>query len=211
MVSAGWREPRLSLKCCSRNLPAWSRTQILTFSLVCWCEGVDTCAGGDTSELDPPDRPHLLGWRELNKLDAELSLDLLPGVLGPDFGIGVLADEEDALLELELGVEVDVGPEFTGVFEVPADVSSRVAPLDFLLDFLLETLFLFNMSDRRIGWLGVSLLPPSSRLLCRKCSGNMLTKELPAMVHDLEVCGVGLLEDQDMLRELSELSARLML
>ena len=186
MVSAGWREPRLSLKCCSRNLPAWSRTQILTFSLVCWCEGVDTCAGGDTSELDPPDRPHLLGWRELNKLDAELSLDLLPGVLGPDFGIGVLADEEDALLELELGVEVDVGPEFTGVFEVPenvqstktiiktvdlpADVSSRVAPLDFLLDFLLETLFLFNMSDRRIGWLGVSLLPPSSRLLCRKCS-----------------------------------------
>ena len=125
MVSAGWREPRLSLKCCSRNLPAWSRTQILTFSLVCWCEGVDTCAGGDTSELDPPDRPHLLGWRELNKLDAELSLDLLPGVLGPDFGIGVLADEEDALLELELGVEVDVGPEFTGVFEVPENVQSK--------------------------------------------------------------------------------------
>ena len=41
--------------------------------------------------------------------------------------------------------------------------------------------------------------------------GNMLTKELPAIVQDLEVCGLGLLEDQDMLRELSELSARLML
>ena len=62
--------------------------------------------GGETSpaELEPPDRPHLLGWRELNRLDAELSLDRLPGVLGPDFDADVLT-----LLLLELGVEVDAG------------------------------------------------------------------------------------------------------
>ena len=105
IVSAGWREPRLSLKCCSRNLPAWSRTHILTFSLVCCWLGVEIWTGGDTSpaELDPPDRPHLLGWRELNKLEAELSLDLLPGVLGPDFEVVL------TLLVLELGVEMDAG------------------------------------------------------------------------------------------------------
>lgn len=72
-------------------------------------------------------------------------------MLGPDFAVGVFEDDEDALLELELGVEVDVGPDVVGVADVPADISSLVAPLDFLLDFLLETLFLFSISDRRMG------------------------------------------------------------
>ena len=120
MVSAGWREPRLSLKCCSRNLPAWSRTQIRTFSLVCWWLGVEIWTGGETSpaEFDPPERPHLLGWRELNRLEAELSLDLLAGVLLlllaplPD-----LEAELFTLLLLELGVEVDAGPALAGVPE----------------------------------------------------------------------------------------------
>lgn len=96
--------------------------------------------GGETSpaELEPPDRPHLLGWRELNRLDAELSLDRLPGVLGPDFDADVLT-----LLLLELGVEVDAG--------VPGDISSLVAPLDFRLDFLLETLLRLSISESRMG------------------------------------------------------------
>lgn len=96
--------------------------------------------GGETSpaELEPPDRPHLLGWRELNRLEAELSLDRLPGVLGPDFDADVLT-----LLLLELGVEVDAG--------VPGDISSLVAPLDFRLDFLLETLLRLSISESRMG------------------------------------------------------------
>jgi len=146
---------------------------------------VDTWAGGETSALEVPDLPHLLGWRELNRLEAELSLDLLPGVLGPDLEVGVSPEEGEALLELEHGVEV--APELPGLAELPAEISSLVATLDFLLDFLLETLLRLSMSDSRMGGLGVSALPPSSRLLCRKCSGNMLTKELPAMVQDLEV------------------------
>ena len=48
-------------------------------------------------------------------------------MLGPDFEVDVLT-----LLVLELGVEMEAG--------VPDDCSSLVAPLDFLLDFLLETL-----------------------------------------------------------------------
>ena len=60
------------------------------------------------------ERTHLLGCRELNRLDAELSLDLLPGVVGPDLGV-LLLD----LLELPLGVDV-VSALFTvwGVVEV---------------------------------------------------------------------------------------------
>ena len=69
--------------------------------------------GGDTSaELDPPDRPHLLGFSELNRLEAELSLDLLPGVVGPD-----LEEDVFTLLLLELGVDVEVG--LSGVPEAP--------------------------------------------------------------------------------------------
>ena len=60
-----------------------------------------------------------------------------------------------ALLLLELGVEVDAGPELAGVpanrscyiwvlltphADKPGEISSLVAPLDFRLDFLLETL-----------------------------------------------------------------------
>ena len=118
MVRAGWREPRLSLKCCSRNLPAWSLTQILTFSLVCWWLGVASWTGGETSPavFAAPERPHLLGWRELSKLEAELSLDLLPGVLLP-LPAPDLEAELFALLLLELGVEVDAGPELAGVPE----------------------------------------------------------------------------------------------
>lgn len=39
---------------------------------------------------------------------------------------------------------------------LPGEVSSLVAPVDFLLDFLLETLFLFSISDNLMLWWGVS-------------------------------------------------------
>ena len=60
-------------------------------------------------------------------------------MLGPDFVVGVLPEAGEALLELELGVEVEVEPELPGVAEAP-EVSSLVVTLDFRLDFLLETL-----------------------------------------------------------------------
>lgn len=94
------------------------------------------------------ERTHLLGCRELSRLEAELSLDLLPGVVGPDFGV-LLLD----LLELPLGVDV-VGALLAdwGVEEDDwGECSSLLDPLDFLLDFLLDTLFLFSMSDSLMG------------------------------------------------------------
>ena len=86
------------------------------------------------------------------------------------------------------------------------ECSSLLDPLDFLLDFLLDTLFLFNMSDNLMGGCGVesglSLEdPPSSLDLCLRCSGNMLAKDDPAMVHDLRGTEPLLLPDQDIFRE----------
>ena len=94
------------------------------------------------------ERTHRLGWRELSKLEAELSLDLLLGVVRPDFGV--------LLLHLpELPLRVDVAGTLTagwGVVDVDwGECLSLLEPLDFLLDFLLETLFLFSMSDRLIS------------------------------------------------------------
>ena len=65
-----------------------------------------------------------------------------------DFPPELAAEDEDWAL-LELGVEVDRGPALgPGVAEAPEDSSSRdEAPVDFLLDFRLETLFLLSMSD----------------------------------------------------------------
>lgn len=105
--------------------------------------------------LPLPDLTHLLGWRLLSKLEAELSLDLRPGVVVPAFGV---EDEDEDWVLLELGVEVTIGPALVpGVLlEVPGEVSSLVAPVDFLLDFLLETLFLFSISDNLMLWWGVS-------------------------------------------------------
>jgi len=149
------------------------------------------------------DRTHLLGCRELNKLEAELSLDLLPGVVGPDLGV-LLLD----LLELPLGVAVAGTPAAGwGVVEVDCgECSSLLDPLDFLLDFLLDTRLRFNISDSLIGGCGVesgdSLEdPPSSLDLCLKCSGNMLAKDEPAMVHDLPGTEPLLFPAQDMFRE----------
>ena len=54
---------------------------------------------------------------------------------------------------LELGADVDTSPELVpGVAAAeddddPVGNSSREAPVDFLLDFLLDTLFLLSMSD----------------------------------------------------------------
>lgn len=111
--------------------------------------GVDTCIGGDTSAWGVEvERTQRLGCRELNKLEAELSRDLLPGVVGPDLGV-LLLD----LAELPLGVD-PTGTLVAGCGVVDVDwgeCSSLLDPLDFLLDFLLETLFLFSMSDNLIG------------------------------------------------------------
>ena len=57
--------------------------------------------------LPLPDLTHLLGWRLLSKLEAELSLDLRPGVVVPAFGV---EDEDEDWALLELGVEVTIGP-----------------------------------------------------------------------------------------------------
>ena len=149
------------------------------------------------------ERTHLLGWRELNKLEAELNLDLLPGVVGPDLGV-VLLD----LPELPLGVDVAGTPAAGwGVVEVDwGECSSLLEPLDFLLDFLLDTLFRFNISESLMGGCGVESGDslddaPSSLDLCLKCSGNMLAKDDPAMVQDLPGTEPLLLPAQDIFKD----------
>ena len=111
------------------------------------------CSAPGPAPAPLPPLTQRLGCRELRRLEAELSRDLRPGVLEDDFPPGV--EEEDWAL-LEPGVEVDKGPALVpGLNDVPCDVSSLDAPVDFLLDFLLDTLFLFNISD------SLMLLPPS--------------------------------------------------
>ena len=114
------------------------------------------CSAPAPAPAPLPPLTQRLGWRELSRLEAELRRDLRPGVVEADFPPELAAEDEDWAL-LELGVEVDRGPALgPGVAAVPEDCSSReAAPVDFLLDLRLETLFLLSMSDSLI------LLPPS--------------------------------------------------
>ena len=79
-------------------------------------------------------------WHDQNSSPRRLASNEMPSE-------GTDADEDDCDL-LELGVDVETGPGLVpGVPEVPGDNSSLVDPVDFLLDFLLETRFLLSMSE----------------------------------------------------------------
>ena len=212
-MRAGCRLPRDSLKYCSRNLAAWSRTHTLAFSLVCWWVGVHTWAVGEAPPSPAPPaegvvRTHRLGWREERREEALDNRLLRPGVAGPDF------DPEGEVVEE--GAFTAEGVVLAAAPGALPSTASAAAPLVFLLLFLpLAPLFLLSMSDSLMGeWgevSGASLEEPgtpgaasgagagSLAPRCLRCSGSMLAKLLPAMVQDLPGCwGPG--EDQDMFR-----------
>ena len=115
------------------------------------------CSAPAPAAAPLPPLTQRLGWRELRRLEAELRRDLRPGVVEADFPPELAeAAELWALFGLKGGREPQAAL-VPGVAEYPDAASSLdEAPVDFLLDLRLETLFLLSMSD------SLMLLPAAS-------------------------------------------------